>query len=308
MQIINYSDLDIPGIRPRLIKFPDGEFKIILDSIPEDEMYIIIVKTDQNPAQKILITAQISEILTQFNPKRIAIIHPWLSFSRQDKRFFSSEPLSIKVLLNLYLSMGVTDLISLDIHSIQFREPGVHIYESNGRILKIHNINFVSDFYKKGMRILSPTGEDEPFLTPLLNKNIPITYFKKEKYCSNCDKPAQLCKCEGDAKIHVKVVSDENFTGETILVLDDIIAGGGTMLSTIKLLKQAGASHINVGATHGFFNDLNTADEIINASDSIFISNSVKVPESLIPNLNIVDINSKLKTYIESEEFQTRHV
>ena len=294
MQIINYSDLAIEGLQPKELIFPDTEFKIVLENLPKDSVYVIIAKTDINPAHQILATAMLINIVKQKNPEKIIVVHPWLSFSRQDRRFLEGEPLSIEILLDLYESVGATDLISFDIHSVMYREPGIHQFKK----LKIHNVNFIYNFYEPNYLILSPTGTEEPFLKPLRAKNIPITYFKKEKFCLNCNKPLQVCTCGGAVKKSVRIISDLDFTGKSILAIDDIIAGGGTMLATVHQLLDKGAKKIVVCATHGFFNDLEKAEEIINAGE-VKIANTVTINPKLKNKLTIIDIIPSLKEYLE---------
>jgi ribose-phosphate pyrophosphokinase len=296
MQIINYSNLMIEGLKPKVIIFPDKEFKIFLENVPKDSVYVLIVQTDIDPVQKIMATAMLINIVKQHNPDKIIIVHPWLSFSRQDRRFMAGEPLSIHIILDLYVSAGATDLVSFDIHSVMFREPGMHKYNS----LTIHNVNFVQSFYEPNYVILSPTGTDEPFLKSLSNRNIPITYFKKEKYCLNCNKALQFCTCEGEVKKGVRIISELDFTGKNILALDDIIAGGGTMLATIHQLIDKGASKIIVGATHGFFNDMLKAQEIFENA-KVKVSNTVSINPSLQEKLEIIDIIPTLLEYLHEK-------
>lgn len=296
MQIINYSDLQIKGITPKEQIFPDTEFKLVVENLPTDSVYVIIVKSDINPAQKIMATAMLINIVKQKNPEKIIVVHPWLSFARQDRRFLDGEPLSIEIVLDLYDSVGATDLISFDIHSVMYREPGVHAYKN----LKIHNVNFVSNFYEPNYLVLSPTGTDEPFLKPLRDKGIPITYFKKEKFCLNCNKPLQLCTCGGAVKKSVRIVSDLDFTGKNILAIDDIIAGGGTMLATVEQLHDKGANEIVVCATHGFFNNLEKADTIIKHSAKVKVSNTVTLNSTLKNKVEIIDVIPTLTSYLKN--------
>ena len=295
MQIINYSSLSIEGIKPKEQIFPDTEFKIVLENLPKDSVYVIVVQTEINPAQKVLATAMMINIVKQHHPEKIIIVHPWLSFSRQDKRFLDGEPLSIEVLLDLYDSAGATDIVSFDIHAVMFREPGIHSYKS----LKIHNVNFVKHLFEPNYFILSPTGTDEPFLQPLIQEqNVSITYFKKEKYCLNCQKALQYCTCEGKVEKGVRIISDLDFTGKKILALDDIIAGGGTMLATVRQLLAKGASEIIVGATHGFFNDMDKAHEILKSA-KVKVSNTIVLNPELKNEFKILDIVPILKDYLE---------
>ena len=294
MQIINFSNLKLDGLVPKEFVFPDTEFKLVLEDLPKDSVYVIVVQTDVDPAHKILATAMLVNIIKQQNPEKIIVVHPWLSFSRQDRRFMSGEPLSIEIVMDLYNAIGVTDVIAFDIHAVMFREPGIHTYKD----LQIHNVNFMKSFYEKNFLVLSPTGTDEPFLKPLREDNVPITYFKKEKYCKNCNKALQYCTCGGAVKKSVRIISDLDFSGKKILALDDIIAGGGTMLATINQLLDKGAKEIIVGSTHGFFNDPEKAKEIVKNS-KVKVSNTVTINPSIEKEINIVDVVPILKEYLE---------
>lgn len=300
MQVINLSNLNLLGLKPKFMVFPDSEFKVVLDQIPKDDTYVIVVQTDDSPAQKVLATGMLLDLVRQHSPSRVVVVHPWLSFSRQDKRFLGGEPLSILMLLDFYSALGATDLVAFDIHSVQWREPGLYEQKTSSGYMRIHNLNYVSSFYKEGYRILSPTGEDEPFLKPLREQGVQISYFKKEKYCKNCGKPLQECLCEGDVDKDVRIRSDEDFTGQKLLVVDDIIAGGGTMLSTVRQLVEAGASHIEVAATHGFFNDLKKANEILNTAARVAVSNTVSVPVDLEEKISVQDITPILEAYVKT--------
>lgn len=299
MQIINFSNLEINGLVPKEFIFPDTEFKLVLDNLPKDSVYVIVVQTDQDPAHKILATAMLVNIVKQHNPVKIVVVHPWLSFSRQDKRFMTGEPLSIEIVLDLYNAIGVTDIVAFDIHAIMFREPGIHSYKN----IQIHNVNFMKSFYEPNFLVLSPTGTEEPFLKPLREANIPITYFKKEKFCLNCLQPLQLCTCGGAVKKSVRIVSDLDFNGKNILVLDDIIAGGGTMLATINQLMEKGANEIIVGSTHGFFNDSDKAKEIVKNS-KVKVSNTVTINSTIEKEVEVVDIVPSLQVYLKGFEFK----
>lgn len=294
MQIINFSKLKMEGLVPKEFIFPDTEFKLVLENLPKDSIYVIVVQTDIDPAHKILATSMLVNIVKQNNPEKIVVVHPWLSFSRQDRRFISGEPLSIEIVMDLYNAIGVTDVVAFDIHAVMFREPGIHQYKN----LQIHNVNFMRSFYETGFLVLSPTGTDEPFLKPLTERGIEITYFKKEKYCMNCDKALQYCTCGGAVKKSVRIISDLDFTEKKILALDDIIAGGGTMLATIHQLLEKGADTIIVGSTHGFFNDEDKALEIVKNS-RVKISNTVTTNPIIEKEIEIVDIVPDLQKYLK---------
>jgi ribose-phosphate pyrophosphokinase len=302
--LINFSDLKIDGLKPAVIDFPDGEFKLALEELTENKVYFILVQTDKSSFKNIFATAMLIDIVKQKNPLKIVVIHPWLTFSRQDRRFMELEPLTIEILLNFYLELGVTDLVSCDIHTIQFREPGIHKYTKNNRQMTIHNVNIISSFYNEKFElysVVSPTGEDEPFLKPLRENNVPITYFKKEKWCNNCDKPLQVCLCGEKSLPDYRIVSDKSiFKDKNVFIVDDIIAGGGTILSTVKELKKAGVKDIIIAVTHGFFNNIGNAKELIDYCSEIYVSNTVKIPDDIKKHVKVMDVSTLLLNYIQT--------
>jgi ribose-phosphate pyrophosphokinase len=299
MIIINLSSLNLAGIKPKIVNFHNKEFKIVFDELPEDDKYIIIVQTDENPVKMIFITAMIIDIVKKINPKYIVIVHPWLSFSRQDKRFFPLEPLTLDMVLKWYHDLGVTDLISFDIHAVQFRKPGIHNWEKK---MRIHNINFVSNFYKPGIPVMSPTDEQEPFLAEIERKSGDIVYFKKEKFCQNCGNFQQECNCEGNFPQRVVLTPLSKINTKKALLLDDIISGGSTMLEAVKSLRNHGVDDISVAVTHGFF-DGPAANEIFDLVSSVTISNSLQIKDELRnkDNVRIMNIEDNILEYVNKK-------
>lgn len=298
MIYINLSSLPILGLKPNIIEFPNGEFKVVLEGLTPTDEYVIIVQTDQNPMKMIFATAMILDIIQNVQPKpeKVYVVHPWLSFSRQDKRFLPSEPLTLNLLLKWYESLGVTDLLSFDIHAVQFRNPGITLW---GNHLRVHNINFITQFYDPKLEIMSPTSKDEPFLLPLQEKNVDITYFEKEKFCKRCGKKSQLCTCGGKMQLEIRLTPSKKIDASRVLLIDDIISGGGTMLAAVKILKESGVQYIEVAATHGFFNG-NEAKQIFQEVQKIRTSNIVtpQLPQLLKDKLEINDCSQVLINYI----------
>ncbi|MHA2105352.1 MAG: ribose-phosphate diphosphokinase [Candidatus Hodarchaeales archaeon] len=296
MTIINLSSLNLAGIKPKIVHFHNKEFKIVFDDLPEDKKYIIIVQTDKNPVKMIFVTAMIVDIVKKNNPTHIIVVHPWLSFSRQDKRFLPLEPLTLDLILKWYHTLGVTDLISFDIHAIQFRKSGIHEWKKK---MRIHNVNFVSSFYKPGVTIMSPTDEQEPFLEKIEEKTGNIIYFKKEKFCENCGNAQQECKCEGNFSQKVVLTPLSEINTKKALLLDDIISGGNTMLEAVNSLRNHGVSDISIAITHGFFDGV-AANEIFDLVSSVTISNTLQIKEEIRNkhNVKIMNIEENILDYI----------
>ena len=294
MFLINLSSLQLGGITPKIIDFPNKEFKVVLEEIPHEESVAIVVQTDLDPTRMIFATAMLVEIVSKHNPKRIIVVHPWLSFSRQDRRLLPGEPQSLEMILSWYAAIGVTDIIAFDIHAVQYRVPGKHRWNEK---LTIHNLNLAGVIFDPNLPVLSPTNEGEPFLNPISGKGIRITYLSKTKYCASCSMSKQTCTCGGDTII--RLIPDSPIPKGEIQIIDDTVAGGGTMLGAMNLARGAGATKIKIVTVHGFFNGKNAA-EAASVADRIILSNTVtpKLNPDLMRKIEIFDVSKVITEYL----------
>jgi ribose-phosphate pyrophosphokinase len=105
--------------------------------------------------------------------------------------------------------------------------------------------------------------------------------LKKEKRCPICGELAKECKCKTAKKKYeiTDVETGVDFSGENVVIMDDIIASGSTMIEAVKKVKSGGANKVVAAATHGLFmkESLIKLKEI---ADYLVVTDSIMTPVS----------------------------
>jgi len=203
-----------------------------------------------------------------------------MAYARQDRKFQAGEALSMKTVAALLKSVGVEYLITVDTHYQHVPHGKFDLFGLNsmnisaGRLLLAH----IKDKFDEDLITIGPDfGSSEMVKYATGEEKV----LKKEKICPICGLPATQCKCDTKDKEYIisDVEGDFDFKDKTVVILDDIIASGGTMIQTVKKVKSGGARNIIIAATHGLFlkDSLNTLRTL---TDYLVVTDSISTPVS----------------------------
>ncbi len=215
----------------------------------------------------------------------VTVVAPYLCYSRKDRKTKARDPVITRYIAQLLESVGVGRVVTLEVHNPAafqnaFRCLTEHIDCNNLFLDRLIELLPAGKF-----AVVSPdTGgakRAEIFRRMLAQKcNSEVTSVLVEKYRSRGE-------ISGD-----KIVGD--VAGRTAIIIDDLIATGGTMLRAARAARERGAVRVYAIASHGLFiDDANTvfSDPVF---DRVIISNSVppfRLTEPATKNkLEIVDI------------------
>ena len=181
------------------------------------------------------------DALKRASAKRITAVLPFYPYSRQDKKALPREPISARLIGDMFVAAGVDRLVSIDLHTQQIQgfvdQPFDHL-----TAMPLF-VDYFKEKFKDPISIISPDAGGV--------KRATIFAKHLEAYVGFVHK-------KRDPKIHNEVKS---FTviGEVedrhAILLDDIIDTGGTIAAASRILKERGAKSVNVAATHGIFSD-----------------------------------------------------
>ncbi len=230
------------------IVFPNGEVKVVINEyIRGDDVYIIQCIDD--PLRDRSVNDNLMALVTaihaayQSDPDHITAVIPQYPYSRQERRK-TREAITAKLVANMIEDAGAQRVLTLDIHSeaIQgfFNFTKLEDMHASGEIM-----NYLLNTLKLDTSNLVVTGPDvgsadrARHYSKALGTDLAIV-----------DKARDYSK--------VGVVESMRLVGDVkdknVLIVDDMIATGGTLLHAAALLKEKGAKDIYVAVSLPFFN------------------------------------------------------
>jgi ribose-phosphate pyrophosphokinase len=177
------------------------------------------------------------DALKRASAKRITVVAPFYGYARQDKKHRGREPISARLLADLYKAAGADRLMSVDLHTAQiqgfFDGPVDHLFA-----LPILAEYVESKLDTSRITVVSPDAGRVRVAerwTDRLNCGLAIIHKRRDPEVAN------------DVKVH-EVVGD--VAGRTCILVDDMIDTAGTITKAAEALFENGASEVVVAATH----------------------------------------------------------
>lgn len=219
------------------------------------------------------------DALKRASAKRITVVAPFFPYARQDKKHKGREPISARLMADLFKAAGANRLMSVDLHTPQiqgfFNGPVDHLWALP--LLA----DYVGEKYKAeaNLTVVSPDSGRVRVADIWADRlGAPLAIIHKRR---DPDRPNQV-------SVHEIVGHVE---GRTCLLVDDMIDTGGTIVSAAKALKDKGASKIIVAATHAVFST--PAAERLSSDwiDEVVVTNSLPLtPEKIFDKLTVLSI------------------
>lgn len=222
-----------------LSRFSNDEARVWINESHPGNTAVLVqslsIPVDQNLVEFCLI----ADALNRLGVKKITAVIPWLGYSKQDKVFRPGEPLSVKVIAKMLQVVPLEKVITFDLHNLAI--PGffeVPVINLSGR--KVFREMVSGSITPKTVIAAVDAGSvksSERFSEDL--GGVPLVYMNKVRDLTT-------------GKVVYKSMS-ESVTGKTVLIKDDLISTGNTLVEAAKFLKANGAKTINVCATHHLY-------------------------------------------------------
>ena len=220
------------------------------------------------------------DALKRASARSITVVSPFYPYARQDKKHKGREPISARLISDLYKTAGADRLMCVDLHTSQiqgfFDGPLDHLFAIP--VLAKHIRERVDDL--SNVTVVSPdTGRVRvaEHWADLLG-GAPLAFVHKTR---DINVPNQA--------VSKTVVG--NIEGRTCVLIDDMIDTGGTIAGAVKVLMDKGAKEVIIAATHPVLSD--PAAERLSQCGAVevVVTNTLPVPEDKqFDNLTILSI------------------
>jgi len=235
------DELGIPLTPTSAYDFANGEiFVRFEESVRGCDAFVIQSHTE--PLNKQIMEQLIMvDALKRASAKRITVVVPFYGYARQDKKHRGREPISARLIADLFKTAGADRMMTVDLHTAQiqgfFDGPVDHLFA-----LPLLANYVGSKVDRDRLTIVSPDSGRVRVAerwSDLLG-GCPIAFIHKTRD-PNIPNEAVAGRVVGDVK------------GRTCVVIDDMIDTAGTITKAVDALIEDGASEVLVAATHAIF-------------------------------------------------------
>lgn len=207
----------------------------------------------------------IIDALRRASARRITAVMPFYGYSRQDKKVLPREPITARLIGDLYMTAGADRLVSVDLHTGQLQgfisKPFDHLTA----------LPIITDYLRT--KIDGPTAIVSPDAGGVK---------RAEKYARRLDGSVAFVYKRRDPDQH-NVSEALDVSGEVegrhVVIVDDMIDTAGTVANAAEMIRGRGALSVRIAATHAILSGP-AVDRLKNAPiDEVIITNTLPVPE-----------------------------
>jgi ribose-phosphate pyrophosphokinase len=229
--------------------------------------------------QWVMETLLMIDALKRGSAKRITVVVPFYPYARQDKKHRGREPISARLVADMFKTAGADRILTVDLHTAQiqgfFDGPVDHLFAMD--LLA----DYVRDRYDgRDMTVVSPDSGRVRLAerwTERLN-NCPLAFIHKTRDTSRPNEVA-VNRVVGDVE------------GRVCVTVDDIIDSGGTICKAADALFEAGAADVIVAATHGVLSDPATERLKNSRISEVVLTNTLPIPaEKQLDKITVLSI------------------
>jgi len=218
------------------------------------------------------------DALKRASAKRITVVSPFYPYGRQDKKHAGREPISARLIADLYKTAGAHRLMSVDLHAAQiqgfFDGPVDHLMA-----LPVIVDYIAAKYPVDNMTIVSPDAGRVRLADMYTDRlGAPLAIIHKRRDPNKANEVA-VGEVVGDV------------AGRVCLLVDDMIDTAGTICGAAAVLKEHGASQVICAATHPILSG--PAIERLNESafEEVIVTNTLPVAEvDAIPKMTVLSI------------------
>lgn len=226
--------LECPLVKPEVTRFPDGESYVRVDHDFRDEHAIIMQSTCYPQNDNLIELFLLLDTAKDLGAKRVTAVVPYFGYARQDKRFKPGEAVSVRTMCKLIERAGADDIFTVDIHEEEIMA------------------NFAIPAYN--LTAMSLIGR----YVERLDLRDPVVLAPDQGALRHAKRAAAEFMADYDYLYKTRQTSTKvtmrpkrlDVSKRDVVIVDDIISTGGTVIEAVRILKKQGARDIYAACTH----------------------------------------------------------
>jgi ribose-phosphate pyrophosphokinase len=270
----------------KIDKFSDGELSPqFLESVREKKVFLVSSTVN---AEKIMAMLLSIDAAKRASASEIIMVVPYFGYSRQDRKEGARGAIGAKLMADIFQAAGANRLICIDLHAEQiqgFFNIPVHLIPGSVAFSKFSK-SLPDDVYCVCSPDAGGVKRAMRFYQRFLRRFPTATFAMLSKLRT---RPNEIERMDliGDVE------------GKHVILLDDMVDTGGTLVKAAELLKAGGARKVTALISHGVLSGLGR-EKITESNylNQLVITNSIEQPEN--PKIHMVSCAPALAAAIEA--------
>lgn len=283
--------LDIPFAEVVCGRFSEGEIRVQIVSNVRGKDVFIVQPTCPPTNDNLMELLVLIDAAKRASAQRITAVVPFYGYARQDRKDQPRVPITAKLVANLITAAGVDRVLCMDLHASQiqgfFDIPVDHLYA----------INTICEYFEqmhlKNIVVVSPdVGGIRMARAYAKRLGAGLAIIDKRR---NSPEETEVMNILGKVK------------GKNAILVDDLVATGGSLVEAIKALKEVGVESVHAAVSHGVlsgpaierFKECKDLEELV-ITDSIPLSKAKRI--SKIKQLTVAPLLAEAIKRIHNEQ------
>ena len=273
-KIANSADCQLGDISIKT--FSDGEIWVKYEENIRGQDVFIIQSTN-GPSENIIELALMTDAAVRASASTVNIIMPYFGYGRQDRKDQPRVPISSRVMIDIFTSMGADRIVTMDLHSTQIQGfakiPFDHLYS---RMVLMKAISDLGLDPKRSVVLAPDVGSAAISQAYAKRLKMHFALIDKRRFAPNQAKVSHLI---GD------------LDSMDVLIIDDMIDTAGTTVGAANAAMKKGAKSVTAIATHGVLSG--PAIERLKSAPikNIVVTDTIQIPEEkILSNMKIITV------------------
>jgi len=256
--------------------FSDGEIWVKYEENVRGQDVFIIQSTN-GPSENIIELALMTDAAVRASASTVNIIMPYFGYGRQDRKDQPRVPISSRVMIDIFTSMGADRIVTMDLHSTQIQGfakiPFDHLYS---RMVLMKAISDLGLDPKRSVVLAPDVGSAAISQAYAKRLKMHFALIDKRRFAPNQAKVSHLI---GD------------LDSKDVLIIDDMIDTAGTTVGAANAAMEKGAKSVTAIATHGVLSGPAT-ERLKNAPiKNLVVTDTIQIPEEkILSNMKIITV------------------
>ncbi len=273
-KIANSADCQLGDISIKT--FSDGEIWIKYEENVRGQDVFIIQSTN-GPSENIIELALMTDAAVRASASTVNIIMPYFGYGRQDRKDQPRVPISSRVMIDIFTSMGADRIVTMDLHSTQIQGfakiPFDHLYS---RMVLMKAISDLGLDPKRSVVLAPDVGSAAISQAYAKRLKMHFALIDKRRFAPY---QAKVCHLIGD------------LDNMDVLIIDDMIDTAGTTVGAANAAMEKGAKSVTAIATHGVLSGPATERLKSAPIKNLVVTDTIQIPEEkILNNMKIITV------------------